>query len=213
MRYLLFITALLLVNLTLSGQTVKISYSEKMETDTPTLLSMELDQKTYLKAVIQGDFSSKKSFALTHYKCQDGVVQKTELPIPSYMSSMDLTPGADSLVIEVMMQQLQDSVRIAFAIDGKPRSLMIPRNYKIPFTDADKEAYILMETYLDTPVSVEEEIPLVAVTSGICKVTQMGELRMFGQEYCELRDKHLHPKEWCTIEGVRNYTFYTIAFR
>lgn len=92
MRYLLFITALLLVNLTLSGQTVKISYSEKMETDTPTLLSMELDQKTYLKAVIQGDFSSKKSFALTHYKCQDGVV-RTPHPVIYVINGFDSRCG------------------------------------------------------------------------------------------------------------------------
>lgn len=209
----LFLAALLLLNFNMYGQTVKISYSENPETDTPTQLAMELDQKTYLKAVIQADFSTKKKYALTHYKCQDGIVTKTELPIPLALSSMALKEGADSLVIEVMMQQLQDSVKLAFAIDGKPRSLMIPRNYKIPFPDSDQQTYILMETYLDTPVSIEDEIPLVAITSGICKIIQMGDLRMFGQEFCDLRDKHIHPKDWCTIEGVWNYAFYTISFQ
>lgn len=72
----LFLAALLLLNLNMYGQTVKISYSENPETDTPTQLAMELDQKTYLKAVIQADFSTKKKFALTHYKCQGGALGK-----------------------------------------------------------------------------------------------------------------------------------------
>ena len=207
------ITAFLLLNLNLFGQTVKINYSEALEIDSPSKLSIRLDQKTYLKMVVSSDFSSKEEVALTHYKCQDGVVSKTDLSGFPIQTSISLDEGKDSLVVEVMMRQVQDSVSIAFAINGKVRDLAIPRNYVIPYKDGGRQQYILMETILDTPVTIEDEIPLFAVTSGITQRLQYGEMKLFGQDYCGLRDKHTHPELWHTVDGVQNYSFYTISFK
>ena len=207
------ITAFLLLNLNLFGQTVKINYSEALEIDSPSKLSIRLDQKTYLKMVVSSDFASKEEVALTHYKCQDGIVSKTDLSDFPIQTSISLDEGKDSLVVEVMMRQVQDSVSIAFAINGKVRDLAIPRNYVIPYKDGGRQQYILMETILDTPVTIEDEIPLFAVTSGITQRLQYGEMKLFGQDYCGLRDKHTHPELWHTVDGVQNYSFYTISFK
>ena len=207
------LSAFLLLNLNMFGQTVKINYLEAMETDIPSQLSIRLDQKTYLKMVVSSDFASKEEVALTHYKCQDGIVSKTDLSDFPIQTSISLDKGKDSLVVEVMMQQVQDSVSIAFAINGKVRDLAIPRNYVIPFKDGGQQRYMLMETIIDTPVTLEDEIPLFAVTSGITQRLQYGEMKLFGQDYCGLRDKHSHPEIWHTVDGVQNYSFYTISFK
>lgn len=56
------------------------------------------------------------------------------------------------------------------------------------------------------------EIPIFAVTGGICGAMDFMGTPMFTQDYCGLRDKHLHPKEWVNIDDVHNYCFYTIEF-
>lgn len=176
----------LIINAIAFGQVVKISYSEIMETDTPTQLSIQLDQKTYLKIVARADFSAKKEFVLSHYKCQDGVVSKTDLSNLPIEPSVSLN-GRDSLALELMMQQVKDSVCIAFAIDGKPYDLVIPRNYVVPFQDGGQQRYLLMETILDTPVTIEDEISLFAVSSGITQRIQLGENKMLLQDFCGIR--------------------------
>ena len=72
--------------------------------------------------------------------------------------------------------------------------------------------YIPMETYLDQPISINDEIPIFAVTGGICGAMDFMGMPMFTQDYCGLRDKHQHPKEWVNIENVFDYCFYTIEF-
>ena len=43
------------------AQTVYVEYSEKINTDVPTQLSLKLDNKTYLKIDVEADLSSKKT--------------------------------------------------------------------------------------------------------------------------------------------------------
>lgn len=57
-----------------------------------------------------------------------------------------------------------------------------------------------------------DEIPIFAVTGGICGAMDFMGTPMFTQDYCGLRDKHQHPKEWVNIENVFDYCFYTIEF-
>lgn len=191
------------------GQNVRITYSETIPADAVTCLSLKLDNKLYLKIGIQSDFPSGKEFHISCYQCIGQEVSKRDYPFRTTCT----TENPDSLVIEVMMQQVQDSVSLAFALDGMVEDLMLPTRYRIPSPDGLDRHYILMETELDTPLTLSDEIPLFAVTSGICKEIDWNGQKATLQDYCGLRDKHIHPKEWKETEGVGNYYFYTISFQ
>lgn len=195
------------------GQNVQINYSEKVEADIPTQLSMKVDNKTYLKIDIKADLSSKTTAVLSFYKVQNGAVTKFDMGLPVQFRGIPLSKK-DNLTIEVLMKQQQDSVTLAFAIDGRVRDIMLPKNYSVPFPKGQKCTYIPMETILDQSFSVNDEVPVFAVTGGICSKIDIGSGRpMYSQDYCGLRDKHIHPKEWVNIEGVYDYCFYTIKFQ
>ena len=193
------------------AQNVLIEYSEKISTDVPTQLSLKLDNKTYLKIDVKADLSSKKTAVFNCYTAKGGVVQKVDIGIPVQMSGISIK-NKEGISIEVMMKQQQDSVALSFAVDGRVMDLMIPRNYTIPFPEGRICNYILMETYLDQPISINDEIPIFAVTGGICGAMDFMGTPVYTQDYCGLRDKHQHPKEWVTIDGVHDYCFYTIEY-
>ena len=210
-KSILFIALLMVVVMPTYAQNVQIEYSERVNTDIPTQLSLKLDNKTYLKIDVQADLSSKKTAVLNLYTAKNGVVSKFDMGIPAQMSGISIK-NKEGISIEVMMKQQQDSVALSFAVDGRVMDLMIPRNYTIPFPEGRICNYIPMETYLDQTVSVNDEIPLFAITGGICGAMDFMGTPMFTQDYCGLRDKHLHPKEWVNIDDVHNYCFYTIEF-
>ena len=193
------------------AQTVYVEYSEKINTDVPTQLSLKLDNKTYLKIDVEADLSSKKTAVFNFYTAKNGVVTKFDMGIPAQMSGISIK-NKEGMSIEVMMKQQQDSVALSFAVDGRVIDLMIPRNYKISFPEGRTCSYIPMETYLDQTMDVNDEIPIFAVTGGICGAMDFMGTPMFTQDYCGLRDKHQHPKEWVNIENVFDYCFYTIEF-
>lgn len=193
------------------AQTVHIEYSEKINTDIPTQLSLKLDNKTYLKIDVQADLSSKETAVFNFYTAKNGVVTKFDMGIPAQMSGISIK-NKEGMSIEVMMKQQQDSVALSFAVDGRVIDLMIPRNYKISFPEGRTCSYIPMETYLDQTMDVNDEIPIFAVTGGICGAMDFMGTPMFTQDYCGLRDKHQHPKEWVNIDDVHDYCFYTIEF-
>ena len=193
------------------AQTVYVEYSEKINTDVPTQLSLKLDNKTYLKIDVQADLSSKKTAVFNFYTAKNGVVTKFDMGIPTQMSGISIK-NKEGMSIEVMMKQQQDSVALSFAVDGRVIDLMIPRNYKISFPEGRTCSYIPMETYLDQTMDVNDEIPIFAVTGGICGAMDFMGTPMFTQDYCGLRDKHQHPKEWVNIENVFDYCLYTIEF-
>ena len=210
-KSILFIALLMIVVMPTFAQNVQIEYSEKINTDVPTQLSLKLDNKTYLKIDVQADLSSKKTAVFNLYTAKNGVVSKFDMGIPAQMSGISIK-NKEGISIEVMMKQQQDSVALSFAVDGRVMDLMIPRNYTIPFPEGRICNYIPMETYLDQPISINDEIPIFAVTGGICGAMNFMGTPMFTQDYCGLRDKHLHPKEWVNIDDVHNYCFYTIEF-
>ena len=193
------------------AQNVQVDYSEKINADLPTQLSLKLDNKTYLKIDVQADLSSKKTAVFNFYTAKNGVVTKFDMAIPAQMSGISIK-NKEGMSIEVMMKQQQDSVALSFAVDGRVIDLMIPRNYKISFPEGRTCSYIPMETYLDQTMDVNDEIPIYAVTGGICGAMDFMGTPMFTQDYCGLRDKHLHPKDWVNIENVFDYCFYTIEF-
>ena len=193
------------------AQNVKVDYSEKINTDVPTQLSLKLDNKTYLKIDVQADLSSKKTAVFNFYTAKNGVVTKFDMGIPAQMSGISIK-NKEGMSIEVMMKQQQDSVALSFAVDSRVIDLMIPRNYKISFPEGRTCSYIPMETYLDQTMDVNDEIPIFAVTGGICGAMDFMGTPMLTQDYCGLRDKHQHPKEWVNIENVFDYCFYTIEF-
>ena len=193
------------------AQNVQVDYSEKINADLPTQLSLKLDNKTYLKIDVEADFSSKKTAVFNFYIAKNGVVTKFDMGIPAQMSGISIK-NKEGMSIEVMMKQQQDSVALSFAVDGRVIDLMIPRNYKISFPEGRTCSYIPMETYLDQTMDVNDEIPIFAVTGGICGAMDFMGTPMFTQDYCGLRDKHLHPKDWVNIENVFDYCFYTIEF-
>lgn len=193
------------------AQNVQVDYSEKINADLPTQLSLKLDNKTYLKIDVQADLSSKKTAVFNFYTAKNGVVTKFDMAIPAQMSGISIK-NKEGMSIEVMMKQQQDSVALSFAVDGRVIDLMIPRNYKISFPEGRTCSYIPMETYLDQTMDVNDEIPIFAVTGGICGAMDFMGTPMFTQDYCGLRDKHLHPKDWVNIENVFDYSFYTIEF-
>ena len=193
------------------AQNVQVDYSEKINADLPTQLSLKLDNKTYLKIDVQADLSSKKTAVFNFYTAKNGVVTKFDMGIPAQMSGISIK-NKEGMYIEVMMKQQQDSVALSFAVDGRVIDLMIPRNYKISFPEGRTCSYIPMETYLDQTMDVNDEIPIYAVTGGICGAMDFMGTPMFTQDYCGLRDKHQHPKEWVNIENVFDYCFYTIEF-
>ena len=210
-RILIFIPLLLLTALLTNAQNVQIEYSEKVNADVPTQLSLKLDNKTYLKIDIQADLSSKQTAIFNFYTAKNGVVSKFDMGIPAQMSGISIK-NKEGMSIEVMMKQQQDSVALSFAVDGRVIDLMIPRNYKISFPEGRTCSYIPMETYLDQAMDVNDEIPIFAVTGGICGAMDFMGTPMFTQDYCGLRDKHQHPKDWVNIENVFDYCFYTIEF-
>ena len=210
-RILIFIPLLLMTALLTNAQNVQIEYSEKVNADVPTQLSLKLDNKTYLKIDVQADLSSKKTAVFNFYTAKNGVVTKFDMGIPAQMSGISIK-NKEGMSIEVMMKQQQDSVALSFAVDGRVMDLMIPRNYTIPFLEGRTCNYIPMETYLDQTMDVNDEIPIFAVTGGICGAMDFMGTPMFTQDYCGLRDKHQHPKEWVNIENVFDYCFYTIEF-
>ena len=193
------------------AQNVQVDYSEKINADLPTQLSLKLDNKTYLKIDVQADLSSKKTAVFNFYTAKNGVVTKFDMAIPAQMSGISIK-NKEGMSIEVMMKQQQDSVALSFAVDGRVIDLMIPRNYKISFSEGRTCSYIPMETYLDQTMDVNDEIPIFAVTGGICGAMDFMGTPMFTQDYCGLRDKHQHPKDWVNIENVFDYCFYTIEF-
>lgn len=193
------------------AQNVQVDYSEKINADVPTQLSLKLDNKTYLKIDVQADLSSKKKAVFNFYTAKNGVVTKFDMGIPAQMSGISIK-NKEGMYIEVMMKQQQDSVALSFAVDGRVIDLMIPRNYKISFPEGRTCSYIPMETYLDQAMDVNDEIPIFAVTGGICGAMDFMGTPMFTQDYCGLRDKHQHPKEWVNIDDVHDYCFYTIEF-
>ena len=193
------------------AQNVQVDYSEKINADLPTQLSLKLDNKTYLKIDVQADLSSKKTGVFNFYTAKNGVVTKFDMGIPAQMSGISIK-NKEGMSIEVMMKQQQDSVALSFAVDGRVIDLMIPRNYKISFPEGRTCSYIPMETYQDQTMDVNDEIPIFAVTGGICGAMDFMGTPMFTQDYCGLRDKHQHPKEWVNIENVFDYCFYTIEF-
>lgn len=193
------------------AQNVQVDYSEKINADVPTQLSLKLDNKTYLKIDVQADLSSKKTAVFNFYTAKNGVVTKFDMGIPAQMSGISIK-NKEGMSIEVMMKQQQDSVALSFAADGRVIDLMIPRNYKISFPEGRTCSYIPMETYLDQTMDVNDEIPIFAVTGGICGAMDFMGTPMFTQDYCGLRDKHQHPKEWVNIDDVHDYCFYTIEF-
>ena len=210
-RIIIFIPLLLLVSILSQAQSIHLEYSEEVSTDIPTQLSLKLDNKTYLKIDVQADLSSKKTAVFNFYTAKDGVVTKFDMGIPVQMSGISIK-NKEGMSIEVMMKQQQDSVALSFAVDGRVMDLMIPRNYTIPFPEGRTCNYIPMETYLDQTVSVNDEIPLFAITGGICSTVDFMGMSMLTQDYCGLRDKHQHPKEWVNIDDVYDYCFYTIEF-
>lgn len=193
------------------AQNVQVDYSEKINADVPTQLSLKLDNKTYLKIDVQADLSSKKTAVFNFYTAKNGVVTKFDMGIPAQMSGISIK-NKEGMSIEVMMKQQQDSVALSFAADGRVIDLMIPRNYKISFPEGRTCSYIPMETYLDQTMDVNDEIPIFAVTGGICGAMDFMGTPMFTQDYCGLRNKHQHPKEWVNIDDVHDYCFYTIEF-
>ena len=210
-KSILFMALLIIVVMPSFAQNVQIDYSEKINTDVPTQLSLKLDNKTYLKIDVQADLSSKKTAVFNFYTAKNGVVTKFDMGIPAQMSGISIK-NKEGISIEVMMKQQQDSVALSFAVDDRVIDLMIPRNYTIPFLEGRICNYIPMETYLDQPISINDEIPIFAVTGGICGAMDFMGTPMFTQDYCGLRDKHLHPKEWVNIDDVHSYCFYTIEF-
>ena len=210
-KSILFIALLMVVVMPTYAQNVQIEYSESVNTDIPTQLSLKLDKKTYLKIDVQADLSSKKTAVFNFYTAKNGVVTKFDMGIPAQMSGISIK-NKEGMSIEVMMKQQQDSIALSFAVDGRVMDLMIPRNYTIPFPEGRICNYIPMETYLDQPISINDEIPIFAVTGGICGAMDFMGTPMFTQDYCGLRDKHQHPKEWVNIENVFDYCFYTIEF-
>ena len=210
-RIIILIPLLLLVSILSQAQSIHLEYSEELSTDIPTQLSLKLDNKTYLKIDVQADLSSKKTAVFNFYTAKNGVVTKFDMGIPAQMSGISIK-NKEGMSIEVMMKQQQDSVALSFAVDGRVMDLMIPRNYTIPFPEGRTCNYIPMETYLDQAINVNDEIPIFAVTGGICGAMDFMGTPMFTQDYCGLRDKHLHPKEWVNIDDVHNYCFYTIEF-
>ena len=193
------------------AQNVQVDYSEKINADVPTQLSLKLDNKTYLKIDVQADLSSKKTAVFNFYTAKNGVVTKFDMAIPAQMSGISIK-NKEGMYLEAMMKQQQESVALSFAVDGRVIDLMIPRNYKISFSEGRTCSYIPMETYLDQTMDVNDEIPIFAVTGGICGAMDFMGTPMFTQDYCGLRDKHQHPKEWVNIENVFDYCFYTIEF-
>ena len=193
------------------AQNVQVDYSEKINADLPTQLSLKLDNKTYLKIDVQADLSSKKTAVFNFYTAKNGVVTKFYMGIPAQMSGISIK-NKEGMSIEVMMKQQQDSVVLSFAVDGRVMDLMIPRNYMVSFPEGRTCNYIPMETYLDQAMDVNDEIPIFAVTGGICGAMDFMGTPMFTQDYCGLRDKHQHPEEWVNIENVFDYCFYTIEF-
>ena len=207
----LLITLLMIVVMPTFAQTVHIEYSEKINTDVPTQLSLKLDNKTYLKIDVKADLSSKKTAVFNFYTSKNGVVTKFDMGIPAQMSGISIK-NKEGMSIEVMMKQHQDSVAVAFAVNGRTMDLMIPKNFRIPFPEGQSCSYIPMETYVDQAFTINDEIPLFAVTGGICGTLDFMGTRMSTQDYCGLRDKHQHPKEWVNIHDVHDYCFYTIEF-
>lgn len=210
-KSILFMALLMIVVMPSFAQNVQVDYSEKINTDVPTQLSLKLDNKTYLKIDVQADLSSKKTAVFNLYTAKNGVVSKFDMGIPAQMSGISIK-NKEGVSIEVMMKQQQDSVALSFAVDGRVLDLMIPRNYKISFPEGRTCSYIPMETYLDQTMDVNDEIPIFAVTGGICGAMDFMGTPMFTQDYCGLRDKHQHPKEWVNIENIFDYCFYTIEF-
>ena len=206
------LTALLMIVIMPTlAQNVQIGYSEKINTDTPTQLSLKLDNKTYLKIDIHADLSSKQTAIFNLYTAKDGVVTKFDMGIPVQMSGISIK-NKEEMSIEVMMKQQQDSVALSFAVDGRVMDLMLPRNYAIPFPEGRTCSYIPMETYVDQTLTVNDEIPLFAVTGGICGTLDFMGKPVIMQDFCGLRDKHQHPEEWVNIDDVHDYCFYTIEF-
>ena len=81
----LLITLLMIAVMPTFAQTVHIEYSEKINTDVPTQLSLTLDNKTYLKIDVEADLSSKKTAVFNLYTAKNGVVSKFDMGIPAFV--------------------------------------------------------------------------------------------------------------------------------
>ena len=109
----MFIALLMVVVMPTYAQNVQIEYSERVNTDMPTQLSLKLDNKTYLKIDVEADLSSKKTAVFNFYTATDGVVSKFDMGIPVQMSGISI-PNKDGMSIEVMMKQHRDNHAVTF---------------------------------------------------------------------------------------------------
>jgi len=191
------------------GQDVSLVYSQTFDADMVSRLSLKLDKKSYMRITVKSDFSRGASVYLQGYRCRKGVVGEETFPF-----RVTIYPEErDSLVLEVLMQQLQDSVSLAFGVDGEVEDLGVPSRYRLPYKNGQTCSLILMETCLDTPLTQRDEIPLFAITSGICKEIEYEGQQALLQDFCGLRDKHINPSQWCQVEGVGDYFYYTLVFK
>ena len=196
MKKILLLFALLMAGFSVEAQSpVQVEYFRA----DPYLFAFQQYQKVESFGVrIIGDFSGMEKATLMRYERRDGILSSEEIPnifIPISDTVTFFAFAPEKASEEVELGILADGGRMAFSSFAPEHS-----------------SYILMETQLHMPLSIDDEIPIIGYTSGIAQKVNINGMVFDGIDYCGLRDAHTHPAEWYEKHQIDNYTYYTVRF-
>lgn len=188
----------------------------------PVRMMATLSGLSYTKTTIKSDFTKKNKAVFKCYECVDGILnerkQEMIVQVPGY--SEFLFDTKDSVVIEAMLKKDGERNTIEMALNGNAGNFVfaIPLCFELPFGDVEREVFdknsfnprILMDIEMGGDMTLDDEIPIFAIT---CGIPHSGDGEHYGFSYCELRGTGVHPKDWKDIKGIQNYVYYTVKFK
>ena len=198
-----FILSTLLSANTLSAQEIEIKYQDLIAAESSELLRTVLDmQKVRAYSVtLKGKNIKDKRYALKCHRVENGKVQDDMLRGMFKGKARD----NDSLCIKFYaIPAGQDSVSLRVDCSAGKFTLPIKIN---------SEEAILMETFLDKPLSANEPIPVISLNAGEYFEVELptGE-KMAGRHYCPIRDEHIHPSLWPEKYKMDDYIYFEVKF-
>ena len=188
---------------TISAQEIEIKYQDLIATESSELLQTVLDmQKIRAYSVtLKGENIKDKRYALKCHRVENGKVQDDML--------QGMFKGTvrenDSLCLKFYaIPSGQDTVSLRIDCTAGKITLPIKKN---------SEEAILMETFLNKPLTVDEPIPIISLNAGeYFEVELPTGAKMTGRHYCPIRDEHIHPSLWTEKYKMDDYIYFEVKF-
>lgn len=204
MKRLLLLLVVLCVALPMvSAQELEIKYQDLIATESSELLQTVLDmQKVRAYSVtLKGENINGKRYALKCHRVENGKVQDDMLQGMFKGTVRD----NDSLCIKFYaLPSARDTVSLR--VDCSAGKFTMP-------VKINSEEAILMETFLNKPLSVDEPIPVISLNAGEYYEMELPTgAQMTGRHYCPIRDEHIHPSFWPEKYKMDDYIYFEVKF-